>query len=193
MLRAARGRRKASVIAQHIGVTEAKYCAMEEGHYPRQGRQEPRPVRASADEYKKAAAVLGLDPQALFETLGAAYEPDKREGDPYALSKLLRERRAELGLSQARLVALRPGLSNAMISKYEMGEYLPLPESIAIVAHMYDLPQAQVEAAVKESWLGRVDLRMPAKYARLSDKQWAALYAFADSLLEMEDHRNSGR
>lgn len=193
LLRAARGRRKTSVVAEHIGVTESKYLAMEEGHYPRQGRQEPRPVRATADEYKRAASVLGIDPHTLFETLGAAYEPDKSEGDPYALGKLLRDRRAELGLSQARLLALRGGLSNAMISKYEMGEYLPVPESMKTLAYIYDLPLAALEAAVRESWLGRVDLRMPAKYARLTEKQRAALYAFADSLLEMEDHRHSGK
>lgn len=191
LLRETRGRRKMSAIAEKAGLSESKYEALETGETPGVKGRPGRPVKATVNEYTRAAEAVGLDPLRLLDTLGISHtqpETTTMSRDPLAFAKMLKKRRGELGMSQRVLADTRGGLTHASLSKYEQGDYLPSPASVPVVAHTYNLPEAAIHAAVAASREARVDLRMPEKYARLTPRAWQALLAHADLLLSLQEH-----
>ena len=193
MLKAARGRRQLSRTAQQIGVSETKYEAMERGHYPNS-----RPVKATLKEYTAAARVLGVNLDALLNTLHIEHTEDVETApaaDAYALGKLLRAAREKLGVSQRGLTERymrSDGLSYSMLSKYETGDALPSLGTVPVLSRMYGLPEPAIMDALVATQHGRVDLRLPQKYSRLTPEALAALYAHADLLLSLQDQRETG-
>lgn len=192
-LRAARGRRRLSTIAKTAGLTETHYEDIEVGEIPGTKGRPGRPVRATVDDYTRAAQAVGLDPLRLLDLLGISHTTPEYDMTPdlMAFANMLKKRRIELGMSQIALAAATPGLSHASLSKYEQGEYLPAPSTVDVVARTYRLPVAAVRAAVAATQQARnaVDLQLPMKYARLTPKAMQALYAHADYLLSLQEQQ----